>query len=442
MPYPVRIALHALSYRYSDDLPAVFERVSCSFERRRYGLVGPNGGGKTTLLRLLAGELTPQSGAVDVNGAVSYVPQRLRDEGPRSGGERMRAAIDSALASKPGWLLLDEPTNHLDARGRTFVHDLVRNWTGGLIVASHDEALLRMTGEIVEVAAGAVRRSGIGYDDYRALSAVHASAAVRAYESAKAAAARERRALQEALERSERRASAGRKRAFATGVDRMARSAMERAGQQSAADARRLHNQRLNLAQARSEALRSRLAAPIAVAVDLHGGALPKGKTACTDPLEIRGPQRIRIAGPNGCGKTTLLKRVGAAARVRTAYLDQDLSFLPDELTLAELMRRFAPGLAEHDRRVILGRLGFEQERSARLVGSLSGGERVRAAFGALFAGEAPELLLLDEPTNNLDASAVDELVDALNGYRGALVVASHDEAFVERLGVEHTVNL
>jgi ATPase subunit of ABC transporter with duplicated ATPase domains len=105
-------------------------------------------------------------------------------------------------------------------------------------------------------------------------------------------------------------------------------------------------------------------------------------------------------------------------------------------------MREFGPEMAEHERRIRLGRLGFEHDRALDRIRTLSGGERVRAAFGLLFASCAPQLLLLDEPTNNLDLNAVDELVDALRAYPGALLIASRDRDFCERIGLEQTVQL
>jgi ATPase subunit of ABC transporter with duplicated ATPase domains len=453
-----RISVHALSYVHPDGTPQ-FERLSFALEPARYGLVGVNGSGKTTLLKLLCGELTAACGRVHLPGAIGYVAQQQPAVDTASGGERMRAALREALAGSPRWLLLDEPTNHLDEEGRAYVYDLVRGWRGGLRVATHDAALLRELDEILELCSGALQRYGMQYDEYVRIRELELRAADQAFRAAKTLLERERRDAQEALERAARSASAGRKRAFATNMSKMQRGAMQRAAQASAAKSKEVHANRLAEAQQRAADMRERLVTPIEIAVDLESGALPRGKIAVSGSfnpllddgthlwrdalaLDVIGPERVRIAGRNGSGKTLLLREILRAARVSCAYLDQELSLLPRGVTLCEAMRAFAPDLAEHERRIRLGRLGFEQERAQRVIDSLSGGERVRAAFGMIFAASAPQLLLLDEPTNNLDVHAVNELADALGAYKGALAVVSHDECFIERVRLERCVTV
>jgi ATPase subunit of ABC transporter with duplicated ATPase domains len=452
-----RITVHQLSYSHPDGSPQ-FERVSFALEHRRYGLVGRNGSGKTTLLRLLCGELRPDGGRIDGAEGLAHVAQERHADSSLSGGERTRAAIAAALQCDPQWLLLDEPTNHLDAEGRAMLYRIVREWPHGLIVASHDPRVLEHVHEILEVRDRGVQRFGGTYAEYVAARQREQHAALHAYESAKAAVARERRDLTEALERSARRASAGRKHALSTNMDKALRGALERAGEGSAAKSRSLHLQRLEQARQRAESLRARIVLPLDLAVDLESGRMPGGKIVvdgqfnpqfdggttlwqCPLTVQMAGPERVRVAGRNGAGKTLLLQLLHRASRVRSAYLDQDLSFLPRNASLVEAMREFAPHMPERERRIRLGRLGFEQEGALQNIGTLSGGERVRAAFGMLFAADAPQLLL-DEPTNNLDAGAVDELVCALDSYRGALVVVSHDTPFIERVRLERIIGL
>ena len=453
-----RITVHGLAYRHPDE-SLQFEDLSFALEPRRYGLVGANGSGKSTFLRLVYGELSPQSGSIDVPQSVEYVPQQLRESGVQSGGERMRLTLTQALSVSPRWLLLDEPTNHLDEDARAWFYSTVQSWRGGLIAATHDPRLLEQMDEILEAGGGRVRLFNCSYSEYLQTCELERHAASAAYASAKAALHRERRDLQQALERAARGAAAGRKRALATNVDRFLRGAMQRSGENSASKSRALHENRVDRAEQRVREAATRVVTPLSLAVDLASSALPRGKIVAEGEynpvfedgarlwrsplaLQIAGPQRIHLRGANGSGKTQLLHVLRRSSRAKCVYLDQELSFLPHDLSLVQAMREFAPCLPEHERRIRLGRLGFEQDMALRRVGTLSGGERVRAAFGMLFAAEAPQLLLLDEPTNNLDVQAVDELVDALNAYRGALVVASHDVVFIERIGLDRVLDL
>jgi ATPase subunit of ABC transporter with duplicated ATPase domains len=128
---------------------------------------------------------------------------------------------------------------------------------------------------------------------------------------------------------------------------------------------------------------------------------------------------------------------------VRAVYLDQHVAFLRDDLSLVEAMRDAAPQLREHERRIRLGRLLFEQERGLQPIGHLSGGERVRAALALLlYQPQPPQLLLLDEPTNNLDIRSAEHLTEVLLSYRGAIVAVSHDRQFLEDIGIERELNL
>ena len=168
--------------------------------------------------------------------------------------------------------------------------------------------------------------------------------------------------------------------------------------------------------------------------------------------LILRGPERIALTGPNGAGKTTLLRAIAGLAErpgitVRrgavTGYLPQRLDILDDSLSVVGNVRAAAPAASVNEVRASLARFLFRGDRADRLAGTLSGGERFRAVLAALLLAQpAPQLLLLDEPTNNLDMASVRQLSQALAGYRGALLVASHDVPFLRSPGITRWLRL
>ncbi len=169
--------------------------------------------------------------------------------------------------------------------------------------------------------------------------------------------------------------------------------------------------------------------------------------------LSIRGPERIALTGPNGAGKSTLLRLVtgdlapdgGQITRNdgRIAYLSQRLDLLDPDRTVAENFAAFAPERPEAERMNLLARFLSRGARAHLPVGVLSGGERLRATLACVLCAEpAPHLLLLDEPTNNLDLVSAGQLESALNAYRGAFLVVSHDERFLAEIGVNRWLRL
>jgi ATPase subunit of ABC transporter with duplicated ATPase domains len=178
-------------------------------------------------------------------------------------------------------------------------------------------------------------------------------------------------------------------------------------------------------------------------------GTPPPGVLA---ELNLRGPERVALTGPNGSGKTTLLRAVagltappGLAIRrgAVIGYLPQRLDILDDSLTVVDNVRQAAPAASVNEVRAGLARFLFRGERADRKAGTLSGGERFRAVLAALLLAQpAPQLLLLDEPTNSLDLASVRQLSQALAGYRGALLVASHDLPFLRSAGITRWLRL
>jgi ATPase subunit of ABC transporter with duplicated ATPase domains len=185
---------------------------------------------------------------------------------------------------------------------------------------------------------------------------------------------------------------------------------------------------------------------------DLVAGYDPARPVLAGLSAEIRGPERIAIAGPNGSGKSTLLKIVtgqlapiSGEVRVHVSgvMLDQDVSLLDAGTTILENFKRLNPQADENACRAALARFRFRADAALQPVSTLSGGERLLAGLAAVLGGVSPpQLLILDEPTNHLDIASLEAVESGLLAYDGALLVVSHDEAFLERIGVTRRIDL
>ncbi|MFF0288908.1 ABC-F family ATP-binding cassette domain-containing protein [Streptomyces sp. NPDC005262] len=382
-----------------------------------------------------------------------------RTIGELSGGECVLLRLAALLLARPGVLLLDEPTNNLDLYARRRLYEAIDAWTGVLVVVSHDRELLERVDQIADLREGQITSYGGNLTAYEEALAVEQEAAERMVRVAEADVQRQKRELADAQVKLARRKRYGQKMWDTKREPKAVMGNRKRAAQVSAGKHRVLHTGRLAEARERLgeavEAVRDddeiRVELPrtkvhpglgVLLLRDLelaHGARLRGG-------FEVRGPERIALVGRNGAGKTTLLRTLAgelapaageATAHLPLRFLPQRLDVLDDGLSVVENVARFAPDATENRIRAKLAHFLFKGARADRLAGTLSGGERFRAALAALLLAEpAPQLLLLDEPTNNLDMASVRRLTEALESYEGALIVASHDVPFLESVGI------
>ncbi len=356
--------------------------------------------------------------------------QRQADE--LSGGQQTRVALARALVARPDFLLLDEPTNHLDADAVKWLTDHLGRSNSGVIIVSHDPAFLNETTESTAV---------LDEETLRVYPAPYERAmALRQAEkdrlAALAQAALDRKAADEAFIQ---RFRAGSRAAQAKSRERQLE--------------RRLEQEAPLLERAEAD----RKAAPVAIRLGAGAGG---GETLVrTGPLEIGYDKRtivktapltlgrkvkIVVAGPNGAGKSTLLRTLAGELspikgkvrwdeRTRAAYYAQGHEGLDRDLTVLETV---LDGRALDMTRVraLLDRFGFSADDINKQVGVLSGGEKSRLALARLALTEA-NLLLLDEPTNHLDPRTRATLLDVLTHFGGSIIVTSHDDELLERLG-------
>ncbi len=385
-----------------------------------------------------------------------------------SGGQRTRLALAGLLLGQPDILLLDEPTNNLDADGRAAIRDLLRHWHGGAVVVSHDRALLAEMDEIVELTTLGARLYGGNWEVYEGRRALDLAAAEHDLAVADRQLAAIDRKAQARAEQKARADARGRARGARDDLPRIvshARKGEAEAG--GGAQARLAERQRGEAGAALGDA-RARVEVLQPLAVTLDSARLPPGRTVLqlddlsggpegkpvirTLFLTLTGPERVAVTGPNGAGKTTLLRLVtGALAPTagtvritpRHAMLDQQVSLLDPALSIRDNYRRHNLADSETQCRAALARFRFRAEAALQPVGTLSGGETLRAGLAVTIgAAQPPELLILDEPTNHLDLEAIAAVEAGLRAYDGALLVVSHDEAFLEAIGMERRVEL
>jgi ATPase subunit of ABC transporter with duplicated ATPase domains len=519
-----------LSFAWSDDTP-LFTDLSFTVGEGRTGLVAPNGAGKSTLLKLIAGEYRPTAGSVTADGTVGYLPQTLpfvanrsvaevlgvasvidalnalgagdagdhvfaaigddwdveertraqldrlglghiafdRPLGSLSGGEVVSVGLAAQLLKRPDVLLLDEPTNNLDVDARHKLYDALDDFTGSLLLVSHDRVLLDRMDRIAELHRGEILFYGGNFTMYEQAVEDAQRVAEDRVRNAEQQLKREKQQRQQARERAARRAGAAKRNIKDAGLPKIVAGAMKRRAQESAGKTDDVHEARVSDAKTRLDDAERALRDGDAIVLDLPDTNVPAGRTLFAGKglrmrrggrplfadvdLTVRGPEHIALTGPNGAGKTTLLRIIGGEldpdegmlrrADGRIAYVSQRLDLLDADRTVAESLAAFAPSLTHTRRMHLLAQFLFRGDRIHLPVSALSGGERLRATLACvLFAEPAPQLLLLDEPTNNLDLVSVAQLESALNAYQGAFVVVSHDESFLTEIKIDRRLRL
>ncbi|WP_353314291.1 ABC-F family ATP-binding cassette domain-containing protein [Shimia sp. NS0008-38b] len=521
------ISIAGLSWHCPNNHP-IFSDLNLTLSPVRTGLVGRNGTGKTSLLRLIAGELLPDSGTITAALSVGFLRQnpeqdeygtiadlfgvadqlailaragrgeatledltkadwtleaRLEtalsslglDQSPNtqldtlSGGQRTRASLAALMFAEHDVLLLDEPTNHLDRAGRQYLINAVRAWRGAVVVASHDRTLLDEMDTIVELTSLGARSYGGNYSAYRAAKDAELASAEQDVLRAERELTHTQARAQRAAERKARTDNQGQQLRRSGSQPKLVLDAMKARSEGSGGAAARLRERQTKEAEVALDTAREAVEVLNPLAMDVPSSNLARGRDVLSVndlgfgyqkgsllldgiSFSIRGPERVAIEGANGVGKSTLLacvqgQRQLACGSVRVhvpaALIDQDLSLLKPDETVREAFARIDPLATENHRRAVLARFLFRGADADQIIGGLSGGQRMRAGLACTLGHSQPrQLLLLDEPNNHLDIEAVETLEAALNNYDGAILVVSHDQRFLDQIGIERRISL
>jgi ATPase subunit of ABC transporter with duplicated ATPase domains len=510
------------------DGRSLLSDVDLSFGPERTGLVGRNGVGKTTLLKLISGELHAHTGTVAVHGSLGILRQIVQvdptetiaslfdavdalallrraetgeataeelahadwtlearmasalarvglDAQPDtslsslSGGQSTRAGLAALAFAEPDVLLLDEPTNNLDRDGREAVLDLLAGWRGGAIVVSHDRELLDIMDAIVELTSLGAMRYGGNWSRYRESKALELAATRRDLADAEKRVAEIDRKAQETAERKARKDGTAQRKRAKGDMPRILMNGLKSRSEETGGRNARLTERRRGQALEAAASARERIEILQPFSIVLPPTNLPAGRTVLTidaasvgyEPerpilrafsFAITGPERVAVTGPNGSGKTTLLALVTGqlqpwSGRVRVmtefALFDQRVSLLDASASIRDNFRRINPDADENACRAALARFMFRADAALQIVSTLSGGQLLRAGLACVLGGpRPPALLILDEPTNHLDIDSIEAVEAGLRAYDGALLIVSHDETFLEAIGISRRLDL
>ncbi|WP_347123470.1 ATP-binding cassette domain-containing protein [Microbacterium sp. SY138] len=408
-----------------------------------------------------------------------------RRVGELSGGEAVLAAIAGIRLRRAPITLLDEPTNNLDRDSRAKLAAMVRAWKGTLIVVSHDLSLLELMDDTAELYAQTLSVFGGPYSEWRAWLDAEQDAAKQAEVTAAQVLRKEKRQRIEAEVKLAHRARTAKKAEIEKRVPKIVAHGRKMAAEVSAGRLRTEVGAKEDAARSVLDEAGRRVRSDSSMKIELPDPQVSRSRRIATvgdheRAWVIQGPERVALIGRNGAGKTTLLERlvatgvhssgtitpVGPQGRegsgsetevlssVRPAlhaeahtdligYLPQRVDGLDEARSVFENIAAAAPHVPEKELRNRLARFLIRGATAERPVAALSGGERFRVALAKLLlADPAPHLVVLDEPTNNLDLDTVDQLVDALRAYRGAVLIVSHDDAFLRRLDLDLTLQI
>ncbi|TYO95970.1 ABC-F family ATP-binding cassette domain-containing protein [Desulfallas thermosapovorans] len=419
-----------------DHLITMEEKIS----KLEFAMGRPENAANPVLLKKITEEYTDmresfaRSGGYEYQAAVRGVLHGLQfgeeyyhiDVDRLSGGEKTRLALAKLLLAKPAVLILDEPTNYLDMETLGWLEKYLQTYTGAILTVSHDRYFLDTLAEaIYELEFSRLKRYNGNYSRYLVLKAGELEQQAKQYRKQQEEITR----LQEFVRRNIARAST-------TGRAKSKQKLLEKI---KPLDKPQTDNKKINISMGTTRSSGKEVLAVRELDVGYRGRAVARNIT-----FSIHRGERVALLGPNGTGKTTLLKTVAGMLpplsgsitkgyHVSTGYYDQEQKHLSGHKQVIEELWDEYPQYDEQTVRSILGNFLFSGEDVFKNVADLSGGEKARLALAKLMCHKA-NFLLLDEPTSHLDILGNEAMEEALLQYPGTLLFVSHDRYFINKI--------
>ena len=402
-----------------------------------------------------------------------------------SGGEKTRVFLAGMDIHHPSVILMDEPTNHLDSSGRQRLYDWVEKYRSTLLVVSHDRTLLNLLPEICELKKHQINYYGGNYEFYKEQKTLMQEALQQRIEEKEKALRIARKVARETAERRDKQNVRGEKSNIRKGVPRIVLNALQGKSEKSTSKLTGVHQEKAEKLTNERNQLRGSLSPTAALKTDFNSSSLHTGKILVTAKeinfsyhsnsinndiqensiskqqlwqapvsFQLKSGDRLRIEGANGSGKTTLLKLItgqlqpqeGTLTRTDFSYvyLNQEYSIIDDRNSILEQAYAFnSRNLPEHEIKIILNRYLFPASEWDKSCRKLSGGEKMRLAFCCLMiSNNTPDMFILDEPTNNLDIQSIEIITATIKNYAGTVIAISHDNYFIQEIGVEQCILL
>lgn len=431
----------------------------------KIAIIGDNGSGKSSLMKIINGDLKSFDGEVNVSSNVTfgYVPQIVENFNQLSGAQRFNKALSYTLGLKPDILLLDEPTNHLDIHNKKSLIHALKNYLGTLIVITHDTTLIKECTNIIwDIKNSSINKFSGKYDDYIAQNQLDINLAYEKLASLEKEKKNIHKKLMDEQNRSARSKKIGKKNIInKKRSNAEAKIIVMRAQSNQGKKIKDINESKDEIVKKIKDNKPMDIIIPkfSISASDISDTALiqivdgsvgyEKDKYILTDiNLSVYSKTKLAIVGKNGSGKSTLIKAIlneegiyksGSWYSIKTkeiGYLDQHYNNLDHNLSVYENVLKLAPHLTKVEIRRHLNDFLFNKDEEVdAATRSLSGGEKARASL-ALIAIKTPKLLILDEITNNLDIKTKEHVKQVLKLYPGAMMVISHDEEFLEDIEI------